>query len=235
MSKLSEQDLENQQQQLTVLNRDNFDSDEEMYMYWFFKELQNHGFIRKIILHPKPWRLSSQIIVEYHKEMKTKSKFVPEEILKGHIYTTDFLIIWDESAINIFTTLLSSDLRKKKSSSLQYIICDYETLDESSNDLGELVSYVEVKPSFDQNNMTRLAKLNQKWVFDKFGDFVNIVIPEKHFDKSFTPTRYFFTNKSKVNRKINYKNVKTLQTFFKENDMIEGFKNSDDNILNQLF
>jgi hypothetical protein len=74
-------------------------------------------------------------------------------------------------------------------------------------------SYIEVKPLFDQNNMTRLAVLNQKWVMDKFGAFINIVIPEKLFDKTFTPKRYFTCDKSSTKRKIKYSNIITLEDF----------------------
>lgn len=75
------------------------------------------------------------------------------------------------------------------------------------------ISFIEVKPSFDQNNMTRLAVLNQKWVFEKFGLFINIVIPEKLFAKTFTPKRYLTCDKSSVKRKIKYKNIISLDEF----------------------
>lgn len=228
MNKLGKENLENQQIETSIFTRENFDSDEEMYMYWWLKELQSHGFIKEIILQPKSFILSSSLWSEYEKELKTKTKLVIEEIMKAHIYSTDVKVIWHEYALDRFTCLINSDVRKKESSSLKYIISQID-------DSNEIYSFIEVKPSFDQHNMTRLAKLNQKWVYDKFGIYVNIVIPEKHFNKTFTPSRYFFTNKSKVQRKIKYKNVKTIRTYFKEKNMIEGFENKYDNILNQLF
>jgi len=64
--------------------------------------------------------------------------------------------------------------------------------------------------------MTRLAKINIKWVWDKYGVFVNIIIPEKHFDKTFTPKRFLTTDKSGKPRKIKYKNIKSLKQFIEK-------------------
>jgi len=204
------------------------DSDEEMYFYWWLKELKERGFIKHIELQPSPFSLSESLKSSYIEQLKTKEKTSSEELMPKHIYTADVFIIWTEYALNKFTTLIDSKIKKTSSRSMQFIISQ-------KNDKGDIYSFVEVKPSFDQNNMTRLAKLNQKWVYEKHGIYVNIVIPEKHFNKSFTPARYFFTNKSKVARTIKYKNVITIDTFFKENNMIEGFENKEDDILNTLF
>jgi len=189
-----------------------FDSNEEMYMDWWLQELKELGFIKEITHQPKAYQLSDQLNSEYFEPYKKKAggKVASEEMLPGHIYTPDVKVIWHPRAIGLFTLGLKSDVRKKKSRSFQTIISQ---LDETT---GEFYSIIEVKPSFDQNNMTRLAKINIKWVWDKHGDFVNIIIPEKHFDKSFTPKKYLFTNKSNKPRKIKYKNVITINEFLKK-------------------
>jgi len=207
--------------------KEQFDSNEEMYFFWWLLELKEKGFIKEIELQPTAFPLSSSISCEYEQQMKTKSKIVSEEIMKGHVYTTDVFVIWNKNAIDKFTTLIDSGIRKKERSSLQFII--------SQEKGGVIYSFIEVKPSFDQNNMTRLAVINQKWVWEKFKTYVNIVIPEKHFNKTFTPGRYFFTNKSKVPRTIKYKSVLTLSEFLKSKNILEGFEEKDDNALNQLF
>jgi len=179
------------------------DSNEEKYFWWWANELKDIGFIEKIELQPKPFDLSSSIKSVYDKQLKTKIKEVEETLLNKHIYTTDVKITWNKSALDIFTTLLDSRVKKTENRSLTYIISQI-------NENNEIISYVEVKPSFDQNNMTRLAKINQKWVWEKHGLFVNIVIPEKHFNKTFTPKKFLFTDKSGKPRKIKYKNIVTL-------------------------
>lgn len=179
------------------------DSNEEKYFWWWANELKDIGFIEEIELQPKPFDLSSSIKSVYDKQLKTKIKEVEETLLNKHIYTTDVKITWNKSALDVFTTLLDSRVKKTENRSLTYIISQI-------NENNEIISYVEVKPSFDQNNMTRLAKINQKWVWEKHGLFVNIVIPEKHFNKTFTPKKFLFTDKSGKPRKIKYKNIVTL-------------------------
>lgn len=179
------------------------DSNEEKYFWWWSSELKNKGFIKNIELQPDPFDLSSSIKSVYDKQLKTKTKEVEETLLNKHIYTTDVKITWDKSALDVFTTLINSRVKKTDKRSLVYIISQL-------NENNEIISYVEVKPTFDQNNMTRLAKINQKWVWEKHGLFVNIVIPEKHFNKTFTPKKFLFTDKSGKPRKIKYKNIVTL-------------------------
>lgn len=187
-----------------------FDSNEEIYFSWWLNELKALGYIKEIIHQPTAYPLSGQVNSEYFEPYKKKEggKYVTEEILPAHVYTPDVKIIWDASALGVFTEMLNSSVRKKKNRSFQTIIC--QTTGEIEDGLG-YYSIIEVKPSFDQNNMTRLAKINIKWVMEKHGDFVNIIIPENHFHKTFTPKKFLFTNKSGKARKIKYKNVVTLK------------------------
>ena len=178
-----------------------FDSKGELYFSWWINQLIEARYIESVEYQPEPFSLSGQVNVDRFEPYKKKEggKYVPEEILAGHIYTADVLIYWTQKAINLFAFPLEGDLRKKKNRSFLQLLCQQDSV-------GKWFSFIEVKPSFDQNNMTRLAKINQKWVFEKYGIFVNIVIPEKHFEKTFTPTRYFYTDKSGKPRAIKYKN-----------------------------
>lgn len=177
-----------------------FDSDEEMYAFWYFSELKEAGFIKEIQLHPKSFDLSKPVRSTYVKQMATKDKVVEEELMKGHIYTADLLVIWDPKGKGLIFDTIHGGARFKERSSIKKFVARHEG--------EEYVSIVEVKPSFDQNNMTRLAKINQKWVWHQFGYFVNIMIPQKWFKNTFTPKRFLFTNKSGKPRKIDFKVVK---------------------------
>lgn len=99
-------------------------------------------------------------------------------IVREHIYTPDFYAEWKNSAIGIF-------------------------VGEGCPFVDHIpYSIIEVKPAYDANNMTRLFKLNQKWVLDKIGAYVHLVIPEKLFRSTFAPQRYLLTDKGKGVRKI---------------------------------
>jgi len=71
------------------------------------------------------------------------------------------------------------------------------------------ISLIESKPKFDQNNMTRLFKINQKWVYEKYQILVNLFIPETVFENTFTPKEYLKTKTGK-NRKIKWE-IKTIE------------------------
>lgn len=180
-----------------------FDSDEELYFSWYLEELIENGFIKGFVLHPKTYQLSDPIFYEWEELLKTKSKPRVSKLLEDHVYTPDFLINWNEKARGIFYEEIDSLEGLPKN--LPYFIAD------------DGKSIIEIKPSFDQNNMTRLVMINIKWVYEKFGDYVQKVIPIPSvskagkispgtalFAKTFTPKRYLLTDKSMKPRKIRF-------------------------------
>ena len=185
-----------------------FDSHEEQHFYWWCRSLMDAGYIRAFHVEPESFNLTDPVIVEYVKPMKkVADKLIPEEIMKGNLYTCDALIKWTEKANGVFFLPIDSKVRKKKGAALQYMIAHHD-------EYTCWHSYIEVKPIFDQNNMTRLAKNNIKHVYSKFGSFINLVIPEKLFNKSFTPKRFLYCNvNTSKKRKLKHKNVISLKTF----------------------
>lgn len=185
-----------------------FDSVGEMHFYWWLEELKDNGYVSNIELQPTPFPLSEKVSMSFTKHLKTKSQVKQFTVMREHIYTADVLFWFTGKADGIFHVGFnteSPDHTKQELSSLK-----------TYKDLG--YCYVELKPSFDQNNMTRLAVLNQKWVMEKYGKFINIVIPEKLFEKTFTPIRYLSCDKSKKARKIKYDNVITLNEYLKNHE-----------------
>lgn len=179
-----------------------YDSNDEMYFHWYLMELKDNGFIQGYELQPTPFILSNEVRMSYTKPMKkVADKILSYSILNGHIYTPDAKIFWNE----------------KSSKGVLYnnVGNYYNRIDDVPFLAIDNVSYVEIKPSHDFKNMTRLVKLNQKWVWDKHKEFVNIITPQKLFNETFTPGRFFLTDKSSTKRKLNYKNIKTINEFIK--------------------
>lgn len=178
-----------------------FDSVGEMHFYWWCEELMQAGFIDNVSPQPSVFELSGSVSLLYLKPMKkVEDKYLEKVILNSHSYTADFMIKFNDSAEKKFfiNPIDNSPLKKEHTSLL----------------IGNGMNcHIEVKPIFDQNNMTRLAVLNQKWVMEKFGIFINIVIPEKLFQKTFTPKRYLTCDKSSAKRKIKYTNIISLDEF----------------------
>ena len=52
--------------------------------------------------------------------------------------------------------------------------------------------------------MTRLFRVTQKWMYDKYRLYIELVILPNLFKTTFVPRRYLITDKGKQSRKINF-------------------------------
>ena len=100
--------------------------------------------------------------------------------LRKHSYTPDYLVLWNVNALDVFI--------RQSGSKRSHLLVAHQMPD------GNLVSFIEVKPRFDFNNMTRLATVNVKWVHETYRVYVNIVKPTADnglLAKTFTPKKVF--------------------------------------------
>lgn len=177
-----------------------YESNEELLVIQWLLELQEAGYVEKIG-RAQTFELSTGWSNSYYeeKQLKTKTKEVlkVQTLMQGHVYTPEFRIVWN-----------NDKLVDKKWTPMQKftktLIGDYEEK--------ELVTYLEIKPAYDQNNMTRLFKLNQKWMYDKHGIYVNLLEPYSLFTKTFTPEAAKLTPTGKP-RKVNWEPVRTIQEY----------------------
>lgn len=185
-------------------NEIEFDSHEEMHFYWWCQELQEAGYIDRITPQPEAFQLSSFEKRTHIKQMKrVEDKVLSHKILNDHKYTYDFDIDVKEKGMKVLFTDIDKRGHFEKS--------EFNKLFSQNG-----MCRIEVKPVYDQNNMTRLAIINQKWVMYRYQQFINIIIPEKLFKDTFTPKKYLFTDKSKKKRKIKFK-VTLLEEYIKLN------------------
>lgn len=70
---------------------------------------------------------------------------------------------------------------------------------------------VDIKGSFNgaRNTSAITFPLNQKWMYQRYGIYVDKIIPKELFENTFTPKRYLKTDGGDRERKINWK-IKTL-------------------------
>jgi len=196
------------------MRQPNFDSKEEMHIWWYLMELYEYGFIDFVQYHPEPFLLSEkQFIPEYKMIQKTKRKEVWSHVaavfINQHVYTADFKIVWTSIGADFFVNRYDEEDKKKPF--WGKIIND------------EIVSYIDVKGSFSgPNNSSAITfPLNQKWVFDKHGVYVQKVIPvygqrkgvrtlyKGLFVDTFTPERYLYCDeKDNRARGIKYEPIK---------------------------
>jgi len=179
-----------------------FHSPEEAYVSWYLDELTEAGFVIKHEHQPSSIHLSPKVSYNWEKTMKTKNKKMNSALLQEHIYTPDFKVTWADGAHSVFF----KDVNSVKNHNDCYFWAETCLLELAWN------SYLEIKPSFDRNNMTRLFSINQKWIYDKLGLYVQKIVPVKLFMETFTPQRYLKTDQGRHGRSIHYY-PRTLKEF----------------------
>lgn len=177
-----------------------FDSLEEMAFLQWAEELKRAGYI-KSIERAESFLLCDPMEIHYAQQLVTKSKPMSQVILHGHSYTPEFKIIWDKKAGDKIIGLVK---QSKK----------FDKLFLGEHSFEHFMTYVEIKPMFDQNNMERLFKVNQKWMWDKHDIFVNLVKCPELFAKTFTPQSYLTTKTGKT-RLIKWK-IKGIYEYLKK-------------------
>lgn len=177
-----------------------FDSLEELAFLQWAQELKRAGYITSIE-RSESFLLCDAMTIGYAEQLKTKSKPMQQTILHGHSYTPEFRIRWSDKARDKFVEIIGGT--KKFEKLFLGVPCEF----------GGYETYIEIKPLWDQNNMERLFKVNQKWMWDKHHIFVNLVKCPELFPKTFTPTEYL-TTPSGFKRKIKWK-IRNLWTYLK--------------------
>lgn len=157
-----------------------YDSLEELSMLQWLFELKDNGMIKSIERSPS-FLLCDSYINNYVQEMKkVSSRPATQIILRGHSYTPEFKVVWNPRAINKVVWLSNSTSK--------FTVCLIAHLIKK-----EIVTYIEVKPLYDQNNMERLFKINQKWMWEKYQLLVNLLKVDYLFPSTFTPKEYLKT------------------------------------------
>jgi len=190
-----------------VYNGIEFDSEEERLFYLYLEELKDNGYVRDFTFHVDSFVLSEPVKYSWAKKMKTKSKEMESTLLQGHVYTPDFKIIWNPKGYERFYFNIFDE--NKLFDKVPFV----NNIGNDGNDIG---SYIEVKPSFDMNNMQRLFSINQKWMWEEHKIYVQKVIPIGKntclFAKTFVPQEAMLTAKTKKPKKYKFE-TKSLNEF----------------------
>lgn len=177
------------------------DSEEEYAFLIWLEELIERGFVESV-KRADSISLSESVVVEYteEKQMKTKIKLVDksQKLLEKHIYTPEFEVFFSKLGLK----RMIHDLR-----------FDEGKVDKLFISNGQVVIF-EIKPEWDQNNMERLFKINQKWIYDKCKIFVNLIKPFQLFEKTFTPKAWLTTPTGK--KRVIHWQVRSLDEYLLE-------------------
>lgn len=181
-----------------------YNSNEEWYFSIYLDELKSKGIINNYLYESNTFTLSDAKKYYYTKRLVTKSKRIELHLLDHHSYTPDFLVEWSEEYDGVFYRCIDNDGYTTKPPFLSI----------RSRKNNKPYTFFEVKGSFDMNNMTRLFKLNQKWLYDKYKLYVMLVSIPDLFKRTFVPERYLLTDSSRQKRKINF-GIKLYDEYYK--------------------
>lgn len=212
----------------------------EMYFRWYLEELKRYGYVKEIHREPETIKVLPDYIHKREKHFKQKeNEFEEFTLLKGVNYTYDFRVIWDASALNIFTDVFDPNGAFKYGQPL--FISHYINI----NGTVEIVSYVDVKPHISAAQFGG-GKLSSYYSFPFIQKmlmltrklYINKAIPTnqgKHgintclFAISFTPNKYLFTDTGQKQRKIHFKKT-TITAFAKRKlAVIEDLQKQEQN------
>jgi len=185
----------------------NIDSNEELYFSWWLDELIEKGYVLDYT-DAKTYQLTNGLYLEYTKVKKTKTVIKSQTLLEPSEYTPDFEIKWHKNALGIFVNPPIQAILDGNKARHDTIIGKFD----KSLFIKSAEFLVEIKPSYDRHNMTRLVQLNIKQMMQQHRIFVNLVKIPDLFIKTFTPKRFLYTDSGKLERKINFK-VTTLEEY----------------------
>ena len=140
--------------------REDFASDEELEVYCWLKETESFNLVSDIEYQPEAFSLCSRASVQVKKQLKTKIKMVDKFLFHAHVYTPDF----EFEAMPAIGRLFVSPLFAPNKPVV-----------------------IDVKGSFNPYGDPKQFSINQKWVWDKYGVYVEKIVPEKLFKKSYVP------------------------------------------------
>lgn len=190
-----------------------FDSDEEVFFAMWLQELRKLGYVQSWYKVKEAISITSGYKFRFVKRTQLKTKVKEETpdftLLRPSEYTPDFEIIWSPLGIKKFLFQLTENAQygEKRMAAGGFLTDPRKALFFST---AYTQTHVEIKPSFDQQNMERLFVLNQKFIFDKYKLFVNLIEPIELFKKTFLPldaAPYFKYRKSPTGKNKGIKQV----------------------------
>jgi hypothetical protein len=167
-------------------NSINYDSPIEVDFAKWVEEAKSAEFIEEIIYQPETFLLVPKKTVPEVKHLKTKTKTIEKFFLSALTYQADWSIVFSEKFLTKF---------------------DHGLITFQGNKF-----YLDVKGAYNYKDAYRRLSIYQKLVYDRYGIFVNMVIPDKFFQKTWCPqAAYFMSNRKVLTARKVYSECKLLR------------------------
>lgn len=192
---------------------ENFASNEEKYFFWYLEELLKNGYVESYEFQPDPAEIIPKKTYQVIKHLKTKDKIVEKTIFQSLDYQPDYILQWSSKGEGIFFTT--------KDGEDPFAFPFYVAKD-------KMRSIIDVKGTFNQNNMHRIFSIQQRMIYHLHGIYVQKIITAPSVSKigklkpqnalfniSFLPFRYLTTDISGKPRTIRFE-FKLFHEFVKD-------------------
>jgi len=209
-----------------MIDKERFDSLEEWYFSWYLEELVEAGYVKDFTYPGRTFELYKGQKLPFYKVLKTKTKDITRELIRGVTYTPDFLVYWQPKAEGVLH--LTWDYKISRPLDIRCAEVPFVAVpDRAENQNGVeilqsdyLITHVDIKPNIHPKFAARSSSLisfpiKQKWVMAKYHQFVQHVIAETLFKGTFTPDRYLRTDADRMDRTIKWE-PKSIDQFLIE-------------------
>ena len=173
-------------------NDQQFASKEEIYILWFLDDLVKSGHIKFYIYQPEQWKIIAAPEYYWVKKNKKSETEKTGNIMDSLNYTPDFEIVWNWSGVCDYVYILNEENISVRSRARKPFVA----IRDKDYPLDSLVSYIDV------NGDAVKFPVLQKIIFFCKGIYVEKIVPEKLFKKTFYPARYLWTDGLTKKRKI---------------------------------
>ena len=172
------------------IQQKDFQSNEEYEFYHWLLEAELHGLVSEIEYQPCTFVLSDPIQYTKEEHLKTRIKYVKRHLLAKCEYTPDFRFMVHNSSI--------------------------QSLLKNTHTIAYNKTIVDVKGGFagKRNSSAVTFPIKQKWLYKQEGIYVEKVVPEKLFKKTWVPEMARLSPKKKQPVK-KYLGCKTINDFMK--------------------
>lgn len=151
------------------------DSNEEWQFYAWLVEAKELGICLEYEYQPQPFLLcEKQKYIPLANNPKQKEK----HLLSEHSYTCDFRFTLDIKYLNIYSQL-------------------FKISRNDLDDAGNVIIYIDIKGGFNLHGGDRLMSIHQKLVMEKFGKYINKIVPKDAFRIIGVPQECRYTIKTK--------------------------------------
>lgn len=193
--------------------RKNYKSDDEYYFALWLECLKQQGYVSY-------WAYElevTHILPNMYAQFKTRKSEKPTKrlLFRGMSYTPDFTVYFTQKAVTDgILHVINGESYYEDFKKSHIISLDFTDIMVDGSGNKHYITYIELKPKYDQRNMTRVFKDRQKTLYYIHNKYVCLIKGlDELFKDTFAPKEYLTTKSGKPRKGAKeYKSLNQWQT-----------------------